>query len=695
MSIFFNAFHAPVGAHASFTLGCHGQRGGLGLELGKPADENVYIGVETRQGGSYQALPFFTGAADEAARYDHAAGKREQEQLLSPFARDAISRDYRLGSDTWTAGDLSFTIHAPVESAPDPVKTSRAQQQAVYRPSVLAELTIDNRRGKRARRAFFGYAGANNNDSTRWINEPGFKGIAKGQNTGIFCDDPGAVPARGFNAERILKERHPENYTEGLGGTGLLLLEVPAGRRKTFRFAVCFYRGGIVTTGMPASYWYTRFFKDVESVGRYTLRHFGDIRRRAIASERLIASRKLSGAQRFQMIHAIRSYYGSTQLLEHRGKPVWIVNEGEYRMMNTFDLTVDQVFYEMKMNPWTVRNELDLFTSRYSYTDRLHFPGGANDQRGGLSFNHDMGCRNHFSRPAYSSYERFGLTGCFSHMTHEQLVNWILCAAVYYRGSGDRRWMQANLPVLKKCLASMLNRDHPRDAGRNGIMGLDSDRTLDGAEITTYDSLDVSLGQARNNVYIGVKGWAAYLVMENIFKAFHWPREASRAALQARRAADTIAGHLNDEGFIPAIMGEACDSRIIPAIEGLVFPWVMNDPVALDDTGPYAHLIKALKQHFETVFREGVCIYPDHGWKLSSTADNSWLSKIYLCQFVARKILGFRNNATGKDADEAHRGWLLNSENLYHAWSDQMSSGVAKGSKYYPRGVTSILWLEE
>jgi hypothetical protein len=42
MTIFYNAFHSPLGAHSSFTLGCKGQTGGLGLELGGPACENIY-----------------------------------------------------------------------------------------------------------------------------------------------------------------------------------------------------------------------------------------------------------------------------------------------------------------------------------------------------------------------------------------------------------------------------------------------------------------------------------------------------------------------------------------------------------------------------------------------------------------------------------------------------------------------------
>ena len=69
--------------------------------------------------------------------------------------------------------------------------------------------------------------------------------------------------------------------------------------------------------------------------------------------------------------HATHSYYGSTQLLEVEGQPLWVVNEGEYCMMNTLDLAVDHVFWELEHNPWLVRNLLDEFVRRYSYTDEV------------------------------------------------------------------------------------------------------------------------------------------------------------------------------------------------------------------------------------------------------------------------------------------------------------------------------------
>jgi hypothetical protein len=211
---------------------------------------------------------------------------------------------------------------------------------------------------------------------------------------------------------------------------------------------------------------------------------------------------------------------------------------------------------------------------------------------------------------------------------------------------------------------------------------------MGGTEITTYDSLDVSLGQARNNLYLAVKTWAAYLGIESIFPP--GSSTAATAASQAARCAKTIESALRPDGFIPAIIGEGNESRIIPAIEGLAFPLIWGLRSALSLKGRFGGLIRALRKHLETILVPGVCLFPDGGWKLSSTNDNSWLSKIYLCQFVAEKVFGFKPDAR---ADAAHRQWLLHPENAYFAWSDQMVNGKARGSKYYPRGVTAWLWL--
>ena len=685
MSIAYNAQHSPVGAFASFTLGFPGQKGGLGLELGGPADENIYIGLESKSGSFFEALPFFAGCADESTRYDVAASRAAADDGLRPIPWKAIRRSMGACVDTWTAGDLEFSVYSPVKSVPDPAKARKSDLREALVPAVFAELTIDNRKCKSARRAFFGYQGGDRYSAMRRLDDlcP-FAGVGQGLRTAIVSDSPGVFSGLGFTAGKCLRPDRPENLVFGLGGTGLLMVNVPAGKKRTVRFAICFHRDGIVTSGMPCRYFHNRFFSNIEEVAAFALADFENQKSLATAFDKRLA--RLPENRRFQLAHAIRSYYGSTQLLESDGEPFWVVNEGEYRMMNTFDLTVDHLFFEMAMNPWVVRNQLDWFVKRFSYRDEVRLPGDKTEYAGGLSFTHDMGMANHVSKPSYSTYELFGLDGCFSHMTHEQLVNWVLCAVTYVRGTGDTKWLRSRTPIFKACLESLLRRDHPDPRQRDGVMSADSSRCLGGAEITTYDSLDVSLGQARNNLYLAVKTWAAYLGLKSVFEGTPQARTAAR---QANLCASTIASHLRNDGFIPAVMGEGNESRIIPAIEGLVFPKIWGLDEALDSEGSYHSLLHALKTHLRTVLRPGICLFPNGGWKLSSTNDNSWLSKIYLCQFVAESVLGIPSSP---QADAAHRDWLLHPENAYFAWSDQMVNGIARGSKYYPRGVTAWLW---
>jgi hypothetical protein len=204
--------------------------------------------------------------------------------------------------------------------------------------------------------------------------------------------------------------------------------------------------------------------------------------------------------------------------------------------------------------------------------------------------------------------------------------------------------------------------------------------------------LDISLGQARNNLYLAVKSWAAYIGLRLVFSKSGDVRPERTASRQATLCARTICANMREDGFIPAVMGENNESAIIPAIEGLVFPLRWGLKPLLKRGGEFEFLKESLGRHLNTVLVKGTCKFVDGGWKLSSTNDNSWLSKIYLCQHVAREVFGLGPDTA---ADEAHRDWLLDPENSYFAWSDQMVAGKARGSKYYPRGVTAWLWLSE
>ncbi|QQZ64419.1 glycoside hydrolase family 52 protein [Paenibacillus sonchi] len=723
-NLFYNVQHSPIGAFASFTLGFKGKNGGLGLELGKPADQNVYVGFQSGDGETYDVLPFFERVEDTGARYDIEKADETAKELqevfpASPGGNDRdkpsgwyqpsrivlqayedgkITRTLRPATDTWNAGDLTFTIYSPVRSVPDPATADEEELKAAILPAVFAELTLDNTQGTFTRKGFFGYEGGDAYSSMRRLRDTSngeFEGVGQGRLTAIACKDEGVQTALGFTMEKILESKLEHNLAFGLGGTGAIMMEVPPGEKRTYRFGICFYRGGLVTAGIDASYAYTRYFKNIEAVAGYALEHFDELTGSCAAGNAWIESARLTEDQSFMLAHAIHSYYGSTQLLEADGKPLWIVNEGEYRMMNTLDLTADQLFFELVMNPWTVRNELELFVDRYSYEDKVVFPGGTEEYPGGITFTHDVGVANVFSRPQYSAYEMAGLDDCFSYMSHEELVNWLCSALVYIEQTRDREFIGHMLPTLRACFDSMLNRDHPESHLRNGLMGLDSTRTEGGAEITTYDSLDTSLGQSRNNIYMAGKCWAAYVALEKFFRQEDLAELSAAAGQQAEKCAASIASKLNSEGYIPAIINEDNASCIIPAIEGLVFPLFTGCEAALDPNGRFAGYLSALNTHLANVLVPGVCLFEDGGWKLSSTSNNSWLSKIYLSQFIAREILQLPWDEAGLAADAAHVRWLLHPELSYWCWSDQILSGLIGGSKYYPRGVTAILWLLE
>ena len=178
-SIFYNAHHAPIGAFASFTLGYKGAKGGLGLELGKPADQNVYIGLQARDEEHYQALPFYEASEDESSRYDvekldsgSQADGAGTKPLISAFRDEDITREFTSGTDTWSAGDLEFRIYSPVRPVPHPKSSDREALMDALVPAVLVEMTIDNSQGEKTRKGYFGYQGSDPYSAMRLIGGP-------------------------------------------------------------------------------------------------------------------------------------------------------------------------------------------------------------------------------------------------------------------------------------------------------------------------------------------------------------------------------------------------------------------------------------------------------------------------------------------------------------------------------------------
>src|SRR4051812_14278358 len=143
-NISFNAQHSPAGAFMSFTCGHFGTRGGFGLEIGRPGDQDVYVGVKDGDrlaDAPLKCLPFYRGAPTRAGAefLVEQAGPAEQNAAPKVMAYQAeqIKRHYGWASDRWVTDDLEFTIYTPFFPLPEP-SDGYALQLSVL-PAVLAE----------------------------------------------------------------------------------------------------------------------------------------------------------------------------------------------------------------------------------------------------------------------------------------------------------------------------------------------------------------------------------------------------------------------------------------------------------------------------------------------------------------------------------------------------------------------------
>jgi hypothetical protein len=192
-----------------------------------------------------------------------------------------------------------------------------------------------------------------------------------------------------------------------------------------------------------------------------------------------------------------------------------------------------------------------------------------------------------------------------------------------------------------------------------------------------------------------VKSFGCYAMLQPVFAALNEPDQQQQAAAAEAYTAKSILAHWDEKRqCFPASFEGKSKAMIIPAIEGLLYPFAMGLTSEVSTEGPNANLIQQLKTHLNTVLVPGVCIDPlSKGWNLSSTSDNTWQSKVYLNQYVAENVLGIKSDTTGHDADAAQLAYqVLGSPAV--GWSDKFGTNThtAFGSRHYPRGVTTALW---
>jgi xylan 1,4-beta-xylosidase len=697
---YYLAMHSPRGANASFALGALDSGGGFMLDAPFVPEQEVFIGL--KRGSVITCLPFFKKEEvnlEEA--YDIGAAKKKHTVELKKYRPEDVVRRYGMATDTWSVPGLTFSIATPVDGVPDPRITAAETLKRSIMPALPARLTVDNTDGKESLVGIFGVR------EQLGMYSPGDRapgelaGFVAPRGFGIAFDPrrqgASVKEVADFSPHQLFARVAPYFYR--LGPMGGFTVEVPAGQKKTVDFVFGWYQGGVATRGARVfDHLYKRYFASIEEVFTFALAGVDGYWAEAAHYDAVFAKTPLNADQKFIVAHAMHSYWASTMLFDDGGIPRWVTNEGSYMMMNTFDLSVDHLFYETRWMPWAVKSQLDTFVDEYSYYDTVHpHDDPAKHFPGGIAFTHDQGLYNTWSPRGTSSYEMTNKHGCLSYMSHEQLCNWVVSAAVYYHATRDTEWLQRRKSVIADCLTSLLNRDHHDPARRDGVMDLDSDRCGVGTEITTYDSLDPSLGQSRRNLYLAGKSWASYLGIARMLGDLGDPAYTpivDEAMAGAHRAANTMAAAFDEKlGYIPAIMDGKDTSAIIPAIEGLSYPVNFGMEEAVSFTGSFGAYVKAMHRHFEGVFKPERCLFSDNGWRLSANSINTWMSKIFLCQYVARDILKIDFGAEGSKHDRAHAHWwqvvCAGCPGIdQYFWGNPYGRGF-----HYPRAITAVLWV--
>ncbi len=679
----FLTHYAPWGAYSSFILGNVNAGGGFALSDVHSPNQSVYIAY--RRGDDLPVVfPFLGSTGSKAEDFDASAANNDAQRGMRVLKAEEFERTYKWASDTWSHDGLRFSILTPFGEVPELSTVSDLDRKLALCPCVIATLEFDNSNSSQPARVLFGLEGITR---TLEVDMGGRLLGAAHRRAWGFAAKPSANLSELQAFDAIGQAFAPQTTFPAntkrhrLGAAGGLQLEVAAGEKVTVVLALGAYQTGLITSGQDAYFAYTDDFPSLESALEFALEHSEYYVQLAQQRDAELEASKLDQHQQFLVAHGTRGYLASTELLRRASdkQPLWIVNEGEYHMMNTLDLTIDHLFWEFRYHPWTTANVLEHFYDRYAFVDTLKSGGGIIP--GGISFPHDMGVNNAFSPPKESSYEVADLTGCFSHMTMEQLLNWVLCATCY-GWKYDRAWLKQYADALRQCRDSILT----RDADGDGVMDTDTTRVGSGMELTTYDNVDEALGRARSSTYLASKTWAALELLAATLESLGDDVTAVRE--RAAKTVETIVRFGQSHSALPPHLDEAASktdfAMAIPAVEGLVYAFTNDIPVpqALQDT---------MRQHLEAAFTRG-CITARGGWQLSSGSHNTWMSKIFLNQFVASK-LGLPTEAR---AHEEHVRWQRHGSHLTGP-TDQVSSsdGAPIGSKLYPRLVTNILWLED
>ncbi len=392
---------------------------------------------------------------------------------------------------------------------------------------------------------------------------------------------------------RLINSSQPDG-TYNAGGFAVSFNLAPRQSTKKL-FVYAGYDGGKVMidkrTGRGLKFYYTKFFGNVEEVIDYAFSNYGEIVQKANTFSNTINT----GSEDidFSTSQGIHSYIANTWLLYDPTDniPRYYVSEGQCQFLSTVDVAYDIAFFETSFIPWALKIQLEEW-SQYVSSDAY-----------GAIIEHDMGWRNEV-RPSQAYPHSMGV---------EENTNYILMLFLYWKKTGDSDFVKGKIPLIQKLISSLQR----RDTNGNGIVDI-------GAYNTTVDfDFGVSaIGDATENIYIGIKELVSFL-------AAGWMYDSTSIGGKedCRQWAEKIAQTLKDAykrlGYLPVSLSSqkpGWGDQTIINFEGLLYLFLTGteDPL-IDDL-----LATVSPSHLSALIN----CNRRYGYNLSSSGNDSWLSKV-------------------------------------------------------------------
>jgi len=691
----FHAHHSPFGAWCSLVAGCPGKGCSIDHERNQVEATADLLVAWGEGAGTVQALPFITGAGtvDQETRQMEAAMRHRGDLPNEILARwrvlppSRVSRRHTPNRDSWEAGPLRFTIHAPLARPPDPAGAAGLEGlRESLLPAVWLEAELDHRAGHREAILFLGLnlLVPGNMRPLGWT-EADLAGVglmdrwclAALRSDGAFTIRDGAIARAVEDGEGV------ERLSGSEGGVALRVRPGTTGRLLA---VLAWGHQGWATQGVRTRYAFQRWWDVPETAARAALAHAPAALRQGEADDAHWAGTGAAADRLAVLAQAAQAYQANSSLLvDETGEVQYSVSEGGYNWRNTLDLAADHLPYELARHPWVVRLVAEDHHRRNAYRDRIRLPGETGfGHEGGLAFSHDQGSHTVYCPAGGSGYERADVTGCYGFMTLEQVLNAAFVVGAY--ALTDHVWAKGHRQVLVELVASLVRRDHPDPARRDGILKAESDRVGErGCEITTYDALDHALLHAQGSTYLTVKGWSACRLLGKVLSAVGEAAAAGEAEREAARigAALLLAAHPEDPDLLPANLLGAIPHAVPAVLDGLGVPAFLG---ILDDAD--AALVGRFRRHWRACLRGGG-LHARGGLLLSAATDHTWPSKAMLVLHAAESLLGIDLGTEAPLAWPEIRRWCqeLSAETTI-ADQVRLDADRVQGGYYYPRHVS-------